>query len=77
MRVCDLTTGLGRLAEAFSDLKERWEEVREVWRDEACKQFEEQHLKPIPRHVQQLVTATQQLSQAVDGAVQECDDRPE
>ncbi len=75
MRVCDLHTGLGRLAEAFSDLKERWEEVKEVWKDDTRRHFEETHLKPISREIQQLITATQQLQQAVDGAVQECDDR--
>ncbi len=75
MRVCDLHTGLGRLAEAFSDLKERWGEVREVWQDEACRGFEETHLAPIPQQLQQLIAATQQLRQTVDGAVNDCDDR--
>jgi len=74
MRVCDLNTGLGRLAMAFSDLKQRWGEVREVWHDSACQQFEKKHLQPIPQQLQQLIAATQQLSQAVEAAQKECDE---
>lgn len=74
MRVCDLNTGLGRLAMAFSDLKLRWQETHEVWQDQTARDFEKEFLQAIPRQMQQLISATQQLAQAVEAAQRECDE---
>lgn len=75
MRICDLNSGMGRLSQAFSDLKERWAEAKTNWRDDASRQFEQTHLQPIPARLQQLVAAVHRLSDVLEKAEPECEDR--
>jgi hypothetical protein len=77
MRNCDLNTGLGQLTHAFAELKDRWAETKEQWRDQAREQFEQTHLAPIPSRLQLLVAAVHRLSEALEAAEQELDDRGE
>ena len=77
MKVCDLNTGLGRLAEGFSQLKERLAEVKTHWNDEAIRQFEKNHLQEIPARMQLMLAAVQRLAEVVERAERECEDRPE
>lgn len=77
MRVCDLNTGIGRMTHAFSKLKEHWSAAKEVWRDEAARQFEEQHLKSVPNQMQFLLGAVQRLQEVVHQAARDLDDRDE
>ena len=77
MRICDLNTGLGQLTHAFSDLKERWADTKEHWHDQTRQQFEQTHLAPIPSRLQLLVAAVHRLSEALEAAEQELDDRGE
>ena len=77
MRVCDLNSGLGTLAAAFTHLKESWQAAQGPWHDQAASQFEEQHLKPIPGKLQSLINAVQRLGTAVQKAELECRDHGE
>ena len=77
MKVCDLNTGLGRLAEGFSQLKERLAEVKSHWNDDALRQFEQNHFPEIPARMQRMLAAVQRLADVVDRAERDCDDRPE
>ena len=77
MKVCDLNTGLGRLAEGFSQLKDRLAEVKTQWNDEAIRQFEKNHLQEIPARMQLMLAAVQRLAEVVERAERECEDRPE
>lgn len=77
MKICDLDTGLGRLAQAASQLKERWLATREHWQDDAARQFEKTHLNQLPARLQLLVGATQRLAEVLRAAEQECSDRRE
>lgn len=75
MKICDLNTGLGQLTHAFSELKDRWAETKDHWHDQARKQFEDNHLLPIPSRLQLLVAAVHRLGEALEQAEKELDDR--
>jgi len=77
MRVCDLNTGMGRVAQAFSKLKEDWAMVGEHWHDDSSRQFEKTHLQPIPPKLQQLISSVQRLASVLEAAERECGDNPE
>lgn len=77
MRICDLNTGISHTTRALTDLRERWQEVRAVWQDEAARKFEDQYLRPLPAQIQQLLTGAQILSEILAKAERELDDRPE
>lgn len=77
MKVCDLNTGLGRLTQAFSQFKERWAQTKAHWNDERGRQFEEQHLREIPAHMQQMVGAIGRLGEVLEKAQRECEDNGE
>ncbi len=77
MRVCDLNTGMGRISQAFSKLKEDWALAGEHWRDDASRQFEKAHLQQIPPKLQQLISSVQRLAAVVEAAERECGDHPE
>ena len=77
MRVMDLNTGLARLTQSFSDLKERWAETKDVWTDDVSRDFEKTQLQPILPHLQLLTAAAQRLLEVVAKAEKECEDKPE
>lgn len=75
MRVCDLNTGLGQLAQAMSHLRDRWAVAKEHWHDEASRQFEQTHLAELPARVQHVVQAAQRLAAVLEAAERELNDR--
>lgn len=77
MRICDLHTGLGQLAQALADLNDAWVASAADWKDDVRRQFEETHLQPIPAHLQRMAAAVQRLSEALQQAERECEDRPD
>jgi hypothetical protein len=77
MRVMDLNTGLARLTQAFTDLKDRWREAKDVWNDDVSRDFEKTQLQPILPQMQLLAAAAQRLSEVMEKAVKECEDKPE
>ena len=77
MRIMDLHTGLARLNQAFTDLKDRWIETKGVWNDDTSREFEKTQLQPILPHLQLLTAAAQRLMEAVGKAEKECEDKPE
>jgi hypothetical protein len=76
MRICDLHTGLGQLAQALADLEERWEQSAVHWKDDVRREFEETHLQPIPTCLQRMSAAVQRLSEVIEKAQRDCEDRP-
>jgi hypothetical protein len=77
MRVLDLNTGLARLTQAFSDLKERWGDAKDVWNDDVSRDFEKTQLQPILPQMQLQTAAAQRLKEVVEKATKECEDKPE
>lgn len=76
MRICNLHDGLGQLAHAINELNEAQTAVGAQWNDENRRQFEEEHLRPIPPQMQLLVAAVQALATTVEMAARDLDDGP-
>ena len=76
MTICDLQTGLGQIAQAAKQLQTGVAAAKAHWNDEACRSFEEQHLREIPARLQQFAAAVQRLAAAVERAERECSDEP-
>ena len=77
MNICDLNSGLGRLQRSAARLKERWQETRTVWMDQTQRQFQEQHLDPLPPQIGMVVAATQRLAESLEQAEKACADESE
>ncbi len=77
MRICDLNSGLGRIANALATLKQRWRETKEHWHDDNARKFEEVHLRPIPDKLQGVIAAVQRLSEVLDTAERDLSDQTE
>jgi len=75
MRVCDLNTGVGKLSQAYSKLKEQWAQTQVHWQDDTCRRFEEEHLREIPARLQFLLAGVQRLAEVLEKAERECEDR--
>jgi hypothetical protein len=75
MKVCDLNTGLGQMAQALSHLKECWGQTQEHWRDDMARQFEQTHLHDVPIRLQRVAQAAQRLAAVIDAAERELGDR--
>ena len=77
MKIIDLNTGLARLTQAFTDLKDRWGETKDHWNDDVSRDFEKTHLQPILPHLQLLTASAQRLLEVVAKAERECEDQTE
>ena len=77
MRICNLSDGLSQLSQAATELHERWQQTQQHWNDQASRDFEETHLRPIPAQMQVLIAAVQMLSSTVEKAARELSDRDE
>jgi hypothetical protein len=75
MSICDLITGAKRLQKASKILKERWGQTKEHWRDATAEQFEEQYLRPLGEKVQLALGAVDRLSEVLQRAEKELQDR--
>jgi uncharacterized protein YukE len=74
MRICNLSDGLGQLTHAAADLNQRWAEAQEFWKDEASRDFEAAHLRPIQPQLQALISAVQALAATVERAARDLSD---
>lgn len=72
MKICDLNSGLGQLSQAYGKLKEKLVATREVWTDDAFRQFDQQRLNEIPARLQRLTAAVNQLVEVLQRAEREC-----
>lgn len=77
MKICDLNTGMGQLAQALSHLREQWVEAKTHWHDQASQEFEKTHLHDLPIRLQRVTQAAQRLATLLESAERELGDRPE
>lgn len=75
MNVCDLVTGSKRLQKATQALKEKWLETKEFWQDKTAEQFEREYLEPLGERLNLTFGAVNQLSEVLQSAEQDLDDR--
>ena len=75
MKICDLHTGSIRLTRAAKDLREQWNETSDYWKDKNRDDFDAQHVQPLAPQITLLLAAVNSLSEVVERAEQELEDR--
>jgi hypothetical protein len=65
------------MTHAFSELRDCWTDVSSVWNDDASRALEENHLRKIPAELQRIMAAAQRLTEVLEEAEKECEDRGE
>ena len=74
MKICDLTSGPGRLQKATKELHEAWMETRKHWDDQTAKEFEEKYLNPILPHIRLVLAEVNEMRDTLDKAERACSD---
>ncbi len=75
MHLANLQAAAGRLQEALEKLQLAWDQTREHWRDENARVLEEELLQPLIREVKLAAPAIGQMSQVLQQAARECEER--
>ncbi len=75
MHVGNFQAASGRLQESLEQLQLAWADAAELWRDSNADQFEEQHLRQIFDEFKTALPAVSQLTQIVQSAVRELEER--
>ncbi|MCA9045611.1 MAG: hypothetical protein KDA69_14890 [Planctomycetaceae bacterium] len=68
MNLGNLQSSAGRLQEAVDVLMERWENTRDVWRDERARKLEEEYLMPLREQLAITLPAVGLMTQAIAAA---------
>ena len=64
--------GAGLLKRAEKDLRLRWHEVTDAWRDENCRRFEAEHVEPLLRRLRAVEHAMAQMATVVENCRRDC-----
>lgn len=65
--------GRTRLQGAHKDLRLRWEKARSDWDDPVSREFQEQHIEPLQRHVKNAVDAIDRIAELLARARRDCE----
>ena len=55
-------------------LRDKWEQTKQHWQDQACKDFEEKYLQPLLPTLQLTLAAVHELAEIIEDAETECGD---
>ena len=61
-----------KLVQAAKKLRLEWEQVRELWRDENCSQFDKNVMEPLQADVRAAVVAFERAGTMLHNARQDC-----
>jgi hypothetical protein len=75
MHIGNFQAASGRLQESLEQLQLAWADAAELWRDTNASEFEEQHLRLIFEEIQTALPAVSQLTQIIQSAVRELEER--
>jgi len=64
-----------RLIEAAKRIKLDWQRVKEAWRDDNCRRFDETFISPLEREIRQTTQAMEQMGNALGRARRDCANR--
>ncbi len=70
-----LVQGRERLTLAARQLAAEWQALKEVWRDENCRQFEEKTMAMLESEIRSSILAMDRAGAALHTARHECGDR--
>jgi phage gp29-like protein len=71
MRTTNLASASAKLQHDLKNLRTHWEISQELWDDQARRDFEEQHLEPMCRAVDQAVRAIDELQVVMNRMIRE------
>lgn len=74
MTICDLHTGRNRLSRATKELRDQWQESKEVWNDANARDFAKQYLEPLGPQITLMLNVINRLHEVLDKAERECSD---
>jgi hypothetical protein len=74
MNICDLHTGRNHLSRATKELRDQWQETKEVWNDANARNFAKRHLEPLGPQVTLMLNAINRLRDVLEKAERECSD---
>ncbi len=77
MKVCDLYTGGSQLKRAAKTLQETWQQTAEHWNDKTSQEYKEKYIQPLLPEITQALAAVYQMSELLEQAERECNDRSE
>lgn len=66
-----------KLIQAAKSLTADWQQVKEAWRDENCRQFEKKYMAPLESHIRAAVVAMERIGTMLNGARRDCRDSTE
>lgn len=62
MKQGDLSPVVGALRFAHKDLRQKWDDTKEVWRDDVARRFEENHVRSLDEPTEIALKAIERLS---------------
>lgn len=74
MRHCDLATGTSRIQRAASKLKDRWNDAKEHWNDQARYDFEKNYLQQLAPQITLTLAAIHELTEVLQKAEKDLED---
>lgn len=69
-----IADGESRLRTEFVEFSRLWLDVKEVWRDDRCRRFEQEHLATIGPSLNRLATAISEFSEQIRKAERALED---
>ena len=73
MRICDLSTGAGRIRYALDHLETVWKESSDGWNDSVSRGFRGHHLEPMVPNVKLALDAISRMSLLMDEVERDCE----
>ena len=67
-----VSASLGKLKQNAKDLRLQWLEVKQFWRDENSRRFEEQHLAPMLARLRRVELAMGHMASILQKARHDC-----
>jgi uncharacterized protein YukE len=74
MRVCDLSSGASKLANALKQINLKWDAATETWNDGRAKAFHKENLEPLLPSVKETLDALGRLAEVLDRAARDVSD---
>jgi len=63
-----------KIVKAAKNLMADWQQTKEIWRDENCRQFEKKYMAPLEADVRAAVLAIERIGAMLHNAQHDCGD---
>lgn len=66
-----------KLIQAAKKLRSDWQQTKETWRDENCRQFDEKYMAPLESNIRAAALAMERMGAMLNSAQHDCRDSSE